>query len=109
MRLGLIFAILACSSCTTDDAASGSTADLAAVGSDLAAIDVASGGCAAPCGDTTPFCNASGYCVACLVDGDCPPGSICRASSASQSSCEPGCAGDLRCRAGDAGVAMACC
>lgn len=86
----------------------GRPADMGA-GADLtAAIDLAmctKGGCAAP----TPVCDQStGQCVGCLLDLDCPDGTLCHYTQ-----CVPGCTRYRGCGDGgacnlDAGVCQTC-
>ncbi len=73
-------------------------------GDDMAAPD-GGGACKPACGGLTSKCNASGHCVGCLSDGDCPTGQFCNVKSDTQASCAIGCDGDDRCGGGT----MKCC
>ncbi len=57
-------------------------------------------GCAPACSGGTPHCNASGHCVACLADTDCPNGTYCNVISPTVASCVQGCMSDDRCGGG---------
>src|SRR5262249_36114431 len=80
--------------CVSDDPAT----DLSAGAGDAA-------GCGAPCSGATPVCGTAGVCVACLVDGDCPAGTVCKVISPAISACVSGCNDDSRCGGGT----MKCC
>jgi hypothetical protein len=67
------------------------------------------GGCDPKCGGATPICNASGHCVACAVDKDCPGGTICRILGPASSACVPGCTDDSRCTADGGAGYLKCC
>jgi hypothetical protein len=54
-------------------------------------------GCNPACSGATPHCNASGHCVGCLVDGDCPMGQYCKIASDTVASCVVGCTTDDHC------------
>lgn len=70
-------------------------------------LDGGAGGCSPACGGTTPVCNASGQCVACAVDKDCPAGQRCRAAG-SITACVLGCTDDSRCAGVGPGVQRCC-
>jgi Cys-rich repeat protein len=62
--------------------------------------DGTGGSCQPACAGLTPKCNASGHCVGCLADSDCPTGDVCHVVSAASASCVPGCVDDSRCGGG---------
>ena len=95
--LVLLVATAGCGDTTTPPPA----ADMSVSVSD-ASIDLARppAGCTsdAMCMGDTPRCDmATGKCVACLEDGHCPEGSVCRGGA-----CAPGCSAMKGC--GDAGT-----
>ncbi len=67
--------------------------------------DGGGGACNPACGGLTPYCNASGHCVACTMDTQCPNGKFCDIRSDTMAVCAVGCNGDDRCGGGN----MKCC
>ncbi len=69
-------------------------------GPDMAMGDAGGGACQPACGGLLPKCNASGHCVGCLSDGDCPNGKFCDIKSDTMATCAIGCTTDDRCGGG---------
>jgi hypothetical protein len=69
----------------------------------------AAGGCMPACGGGTPYCNSSQHCVACITDGNCPAGNLCKVVSPLVSSCVPGCNDDNGCRGMNGKPSLMCC
>src|SRR5439155_5630133 len=70
-------------------------------GPDMAGVD--GGACKPACsGGLTPFCNASGHCVGCTSDAQCPSGKYCKVVSDTIANCVIGCNSDDRCGGGNA-------
>jgi len=63
------------------------------------------GACPQACSGLTPYCNASGHCVGCTSDMQCPQGHYCKVQSNAIASCAIGCMSDDRCGGGT----MKCC
>jgi Cys-rich repeat protein len=59
--------------------------------------DQGSASCTPACSGATPHCNASGHCVGCLTDDQCPNGQVCKVQSPEVASCTAGCNDDSRC------------
>ncbi len=65
-------------------------------GGDGGSGDMSTAACNPACSAGT-HCNASGYCVACVDDTQCPDGTICKTLSPQLASCVQGCADSTRC------------